>query len=147
MQMPLTDSCSSVGHTEWSGNLSRAALPKFPVPPPSAIMRLPLQILEEQQVHFRVSIPTGIPNHHPGEHMLAMSFIHSAGVPSPPCSLFLSGRFCLFLPGYSYLFLSGYPSLPIFLSLPFSHPSADGPAAAFACQLAVRQSVTHSLGH
>jgi len=32
--MPLTDSCSSVGHTEWPGNLSRAALPKFPVPPP-----------------------------------------------------------------------------------------------------------------
>jgi len=130
-----------------AGQLITRCTSQIPRTAPSAIMRLPLQILEEQQVHFRVSIPTGIPNHHPGEHMLAMSFIHSAGVPSPSCSLFLSGRSCLFLWGYFYLFLSGYPSLPIFLSLPFSHPSADGPAAAFACQLAVRQSVTHSLEH
>jgi len=71
--------------------------------------------------------------------MPPMPFVHSAAVPSLSCYL----RNAAFLSLGIALSLSCWEFLSLFRSMPFSHPSADGPVAAFPRQLAVRQSFGH----
>lgn len=103
------------------------------------IMRLPQQVVKKQQVHFRVPIPTGIPNHQPraGKCLPCHSYILQ------PFHLFLAICVTLHFSLGIALSLSCWKFLSLFRSMPFSHPSADGPVAAFPRQLAVRQSFGH----